>query len=338
MSENASDTPRDAIDRPRAARHLVTAAAKLLARRDPAHNLRKALSLLHAGGVAAVAGPAPDTEVEAQRLAVLRPLPDGAGPVCLLVSFSPDGRFWPHLLAYARTLRAAGCRVVLIATTDRADLRMLDPGPEVADALVARENHGYDFAAWASVLRLWPQLWDAPELWFANDSVYHAPALFPAFAARIAASGAEVVAATASDLFAPHFQSYFFVLKRGALARAGTRAFFAGVRALADKNAVLRAYEVPLEAALKAAGADVEVLAGQVLAGQEGAGNATLTHWRPLVEAGLPFVKVQLLRENPYRIDLSGWRGVLAAHGFDVVEAELHLGAAGLPAAALLVD
>ncbi|WP_454915851.1 hypothetical protein [Xanthobacter sediminis] len=324
--------PRDAIDRPRVARHLVTAAVKLLARRDPAHNLRKALSLLQAGGAAA-AGSVEDTDVEAQRLAVLRPLPEGEGPVCLLVSYSPDGRFWPHLLSYARSLRAAGCRVVLIATTDRADLNVLDPGPEVADALVVRANHGYDFAAWASVLRLWPRLWDSAGLWFANDSVYHAPALFPAFTARIAASRAEVVAATASDLFAPHFQSYFFALKGGALARAETRAFFAGVRALADKNAVIRAYEVPLEAALKAGGADVEVLATQA-----GAGNATLTHWRALVQAGLPFVKVQLLRENPYKIDLAGWRGALAAHGFDVAEVDFHLGAGSLPAAALVVD
>lgn len=333
MTQDPSEAPARAIDRPRAARHLVTAAVKLLAQRDPAHNLRKALSLLQAGGAAAVAGPLEDTPVEAQRLAVTRPLPEGEGPVCLLVSYSPDGRLWPHLLSYARTLRAAGCRVVLIATTDRADLKVRDPGPDVADAVVARENHGYDFAAWASVLRLWPRLWDAPALWFANDSVYHAPALFPAFAARIAASGAEVVAATASDLFAPHFQSYFFVLKRGALARAETRAFFDGVRALADKNAVIRAYEVPLEAALRAGGAQVEVLAAQA-----GAGNPTLTHWRALLEAGLPFVKVQLLRENPYRIDLAGWRAALAAHGFDVAEAELHLGAGALPAAALLVD
>jgi hypothetical protein len=337
MAVNPSDPPaapaQEGIDRPRVARHLVTAAAKLLARRDPAHNLRKALSLLHAGGASAVVGGVEDTDVEAQRLAVVRPLPDGGGPVCLLVSFSPDGRFWPHLLSYGRSLRASGCRVVLIATTDRADLRCLDPGPEVADAVVVRENHGYDFAAWASVLRLWPRLWDCEALWFANDSVYHAPGLFPAFAARIAASRAEAVAATASALFAPHVQSYFFVLKQAALARPATRAFFAGVRALADKNAVIRAYEVPLEAALEAGGATVEVLALQ-----DGAGNASLTHWRALVEAGLPFVKVQLLRENPYKIDLSGWRGALGGFGFDIAEVELHLGSYGQPAAALLVD
>lgn len=335
MQEKAAGQPpaHAAIDRPRVARHLVTAAGKLLLGRDPAHNLRKALSLLHAGSETAVAGPGEDTPVEAQRLAVVRPLPAGEGPVCLLVSYTADGRFWPHVLSYARSLRASGCRVVLIATTDRADLRCLDPGPETADALVVRENHGYDFAAWASVLRLWPRLWDCEALWFANDSVYHTPARFPAFAARIAVARAPVVAATASDLFAPHFQSYFFVLKREALGLAGTRAFFSGVRALADKNAVIRAYEVPLEEALKAAGAEVEVLSGAAAAG-----NATLTGWHTLVEAGLPFLKVQLLRENPYKVDLSGWRRVTAALGFDVAEMELHLGAYTLPAAALLVD
>lgn len=323
--------PEHAIDRPRVARHLVTAAVKLLARRDAAHNLRKALSLLHAGRACEVRGPASDTAVEAQRLAVVRALPEGGGPVCLLVTFSPDGRFWPHLVDYAASLRAAGCRVVLIATTDRADLRCLDPGPEVADALVVRENHGYDFAAWASVLRLWPWLWQAPALWFANDSVYHSPKLFPAFAARVARSPADVVAATTSDLFAPHFQSYFFVLKAGALAGPGPRRFFADVRALADKNAVIRAYEVPLEAALRAEGLVIDALFADA-----GAGNASLTDWSRLVEDGLPFVKVQLLRENPYKIDLSGWRRFLARQGFPLEAVELHLGAYGLPSAAAL--
>lgn len=321
------------VDRPRVARHLATAALKLLAGRDGAHNLRKALTLLQAGSPAAIRAPGVDTDVTAQRLSVARPLAEGPGPVCLLVSFSPDGRFWPHLLSYGRSLRAAGCRVVLIATTDRADLRCLDPGPDVADAVVVRENHGYDFAAWASVLRLWPWLWQCDALWFSNDSVYHAPGAFSAFAARVAASPAEVVAATASDLFAPHVQSYFFVLKRGALAHSGTRGFFESVRALADKNAVIRTYEVALEGALVQAGATVEVLAPLA-----GSGNPTLTHWRELAGAGLPFVKVQLLRENPYKIDLSGWRTAMAVLGYDLPEVELHLGAQTLPAAALLVD
>lgn len=326
----ASDMAAPPLDRRRIARHLVTAAVKLLARRDPAPHLRKALTLLRAGSPSLVAAADEDTPVEAQRLAVVRPLADGRGPVALLVTYSPDGRFWPHLLNYARSLRAAGCRVVLIATIDRADLICRDPGAEVADALVVRENHGYDFAAWAHVLRLWPQLWDAEALWFANDSVYHSPALFPAFAQQVSTAPAEVVAATASDLFSPHFQSYFFVLKAAALARPQTRDFFSGVQALADKNAVIRAYEVPLEGALRAAGATVEVL------GAGASGNASLTAWRELLAGGLPFVKVQLLRENPYKADLSGWRAEIARHGFSPAEVDLHLGSLPLPAAALL--
>ncbi|MFH3480623.1 rhamnan synthesis F family protein [Xanthobacter variabilis] len=320
------------IDRRRVARHLLTAAGKILVHRNPQRNLRKVLTLL---GMMPRSASAPlyteDTEVEAQRCVVRRPLSEGPGPVCLLVTYSPDGRLWPHLVSYARSLRATGCRVVLIATTERTDLCCEDPGPDVVDAVVVRENHGLDFAAWTAVLRLWPWLWETSALWFANDSVYHSPGLFPAFADYVKASTADVVAATGSNQIEPHFQSYFFVLKSGALARRQTRAFFDSVRALVDKDEVIRSYEVKLESALEAAGNRVDVFYAP-----RNKDNPTMKDWRRLNAAGLPFVKVQLLRDNPSGVDLKDWRGHLAQYGFEPDEVQLHLGSLGLRAAALL--
>jgi hypothetical protein len=45
--------------------------------------------------------------------------------------------------------------------------------------------------------------------------------------------------------------------------------------------------------------------------------NPTLTRWRALIDAGFPFVKVALLRENPFDADLIGWESVLERHGYD---------------------
>lgn len=314
------------------AKQLFAAGAGVLAGENPVRRLRKVLRLL---SVPRPPGGRADADVLDAGFRALRlpSLTEAPGPACLFVAYAPDGRFFAHTLRYCADLRRQGFKLVLIAVTDRPDLDCLDPGQEVADALVVRENHGYDFAAWASVLRHMPELWGAPELWFANDSVYHAAVPLAATIARARASVAEVVAMTQSAEIAPHFQSYFFLLKEPALRREATRRFWADVRALADKNQVIRDYEVGQKAALEAGGLKVEALFP--VPGGEG-DNHLHQGWRALLAGGFPFVKAELLRDNPYGADLSAWRDTLAAHGFEVPEIAFHLGARPDGAAALL--
>ncbi|MEP9376050.1 rhamnan synthesis F family protein [Aquabacter sp. CN5-332] len=314
------------------AKQLFAAASGVLAGENPVRRLRKALRLL---SVPPDTGRGADKDVLDAGFRALRlpSLAEATGPVCLFVAYAPDGRFFAHTLRYCADLKRNGLRLVLIAVTDRPDLDCLDPGPEVADALVVRENHGYDFAAWAACLRYMPELWAAPELWFANDSVYHAAAPLAEMVERVRRSPADVVAMTGSSEIAPHFQSYLFVLKDGALRREGVRRFWGGVRSLADKNQVIRDYEVRQKATLEAEGLKVEIL----FSAPGGDGDNRLHHgWRALLAAGFPFVKVQLLRDNPYGADLAGWRDALAAHEFDIPEITFHLGARPDGAAALL--
>jgi hypothetical protein len=54
--------------------------------------------------------------------------------------------------------------------------------------------------------------------------------------------------------------------------------------------------------------------------------NRTLTDWRGLVADGFPFVKVQLLRDNPHRADIGDWRGFLTRHGYDPALVHAQLG------------
>jgi hypothetical protein len=53
--------------------------------------------------------------------------------------------------------------------------------------------------------------------------------------------------------------------------------------------------------------------------------NPTLTRWRSLIEEGFPYVKVGLLRDNPFGADLSDWQDVLRKHGYDPAIAARHL-------------
>lgn len=312
-------------------RQFLAAAGLVLAGRNPMRRVRSAVRRLALLQDPAGVAPAPLEEDAALR--VQRPLALATGQsVCLFMAYAPDGRLFPHTLRYCADLKAQGLQVLLIVATDRTDLRCLDPGPEVVDGILVRGNAGFDFAAWAAALRLWPDLWAAPEIWFANDSMYHSPTLLPAMVRRVRESGADLVAMTASAEVAPHVQSYFFALKAPPARRADVRRFWEEVRPLADKLEVIRRYEIPHRARMEAAGLSVEVL----FETPAGPGNHLQREWRALLDQGFPFVKVELLRDNPFTLDLSDWRACLSGHGFVVDEIAFHLGTRPQGAAGLM--
>jgi lipopolysaccharide biosynthesis protein len=89
----------------------------------------------------------------------------------LLVSHSSDGHLKPHVLRYIEALVGEGIGVILIVNSDHG---FIDDNPrlqELVDGLFIRANEGFDFAAWAHVLRLYPELRRANVLYLLNDSI-----------------------------------------------------------------------------------------------------------------------------------------------------------------------
>ncbi len=61
-------------------------------------------------------------------------------------------------------------------------------------------------------------------------------------------------------------------------------------------------------------------------------GNPTLTRWRELTERGFPYLKAQLLRDNPHEADIADWRSVVEERSFNPAIIDAHLaGACGQP-------
>jgi hypothetical protein len=251
--------------------------------------------------------------------------PPSGGRVCLFVTHTVDGRTWPHVRAYMRRLRDAGLYVFMIAASDRSDLLVEDPGPEIADAVMVKHNGGYDFACWALALKLRPELWASKALYFVNDSVYGPLDGFESMMRRIEASGADFLGLTESEDIAYHFQSYFLVMQRHAITNPALREFWRNVRTIEPKHRVVKEYEVPFAHLASSAGLTVEALFplppvdGVMI-------NPTLFRWRELIEQGFPFMKAHLLRENLSGRDLQGWRALISERGGDVDLIGLHLG------------
>ncbi|MDZ4791059.1 MAG: rhamnan synthesis F family protein [Hyphomicrobiales bacterium] len=214
---------------------------------------------------------------------------------------------------------------MLIAASDRSDMLVHDPGPDVADAVMVKRNGGYDFACWALALKLFPELWDVRAIYLANDSVYGPLDGFEPMMKRVERSDADLIGLTESDDIACHLQSYFLMMKPRALANRAIREFWEGVRNIESKHRVVKEYELPLARLAANAGLRAEALFplrtnGAVLI------NPTLFRWRELIEADFPFMKAHLLRENLSSQDIGGWRGVFARRGGNVDLIALHLG------------
>lgn len=264
--------------------------------------------------------------VGAARMRPFKRLAPVAGrPVALMVAHAPGGRLKPNVGPYVEALSRTGMAVVLIAATDAP----FAIDPEIADHLAGgfvRENRGFDFAAWAHVLRSEPELFAVSSLLLVNDSVIGpcSQAALEQLLARAQVSPAAVVGATDSREFNWHLQSYFLLLKAPVLASFAFHHLIGQVRSLDEKDHVIRAYELTFTPRLEAAGLPCEAVFKT-----GGAANSTVAAWRELLRAGFPFVKASALNQPGARD--GDWREVLAEVGFDADAVEAAADAALAP-------
>lgn len=243
--------------------------------------------------------------------------------VALLLTHAPAGRLKPHVLPYMKQLKGAGLAVALVVVVDNP-LELLDEEISVADSILVRKNAGYDFGAWAHALKLSPALFNLRRLILTNDSVIPtaSSSVFSAMMDRVRASKAHIAGLTANHEYGWHLQSYFLVLTKKALTSSAFRDFFDKVRRIDDKDEVIRTYEIPFSAQMRAAGLSLEALYHGPYPN-----NPVIWSWRELVESGFPFIKLLLLRKAmaSYTDDTDmleelheHWPAVLETAGFDV--------------------
>ncbi|MFX1684462.1 FkbM family methyltransferase [Paraburkholderia sp. A2RI-6] len=244
----------------------------------------------------------------------------------LFVTQSIDGKLKPHVRSYLAALRRQSIHVTLIVAADAAWLsRDALPLDEV-DTLVVRENHGLDFAAWAHVLQLEPELFDSETLYLLNDSLIGPfnDVLFEKVLTRLRLEPADVVGLTESWEHQWHIQSRFLALRRRALASPVLQSFFNKVGALPTEDEVIQRYEINLAPRLRTAG-----MTCAVLFPSGNRDNRTLFDWKSLIDEGFPFITVMALRDKTNGADSHDWRETLKALGYDVALAESVLQVAG---------
>lgn len=242
--------------------------------------------------------------------------------VCFFAHYHPHGIVAPHVLAYLAALQKEGFSTVVLSTADLSESEKEKFTPFCA-AVIMRANSGLDFGGWIEAFARFSPL-EAEFLLLANDSVYAPIGDFPTFFAKLTSVDADFYGAVESLEHQRHLQSWFVLLRPDAYrSDAFRRLMLTPIPADMPKHQIITDYEIGLTVKLNKAGLRHHAFYSPRRSGwlaRNRPFNACQMIWRQLVEDGLPFIKVDLLRDNPVRApDIEQWREVVSAHAPSMV-------------------
>ena len=273
------------------------------------------------------------------------------GPrVAVFVHFDPVCQIQDFVLSHVTALHAAGLSVVFVSNCPALDPASLERVKPFCAAVVLRHNIGHDFGAVRDTLRFLGLPRDNTQsLLITNDSVFGPLQDLAPILNKVDFDKADLWGATESWQHRYHLQSFFLVAGRRALTSPAWEKFWRGMRLVQSRFWVVQRYEIGLTQAMLAGGlrcaaiwpydslirmlpppapgGDHQVIVGADPAEDMRQGhldrlrnhvaaatpmNPNAEFWRQLLLAGFPFIKRELLRNNPARVaDLADWRNVV---------------------------
>lgn len=228
-----------------------------------------------------------------------------------------------YVLEYLKCLRSVSDRVIFISTSALPVEQQARAG-KFCDEVILKDNVGFDFSMWQLGIRQ-VALSDYDELLLTNSSIFGPLRPLEPYFEEMSQSPCDYWGMTESIQIANHIQSYFLVLKRPVLESDSFQSFFDAVLPFKDKSQTIRSYEVGLSVMLNEAGfVGAPYVEFQDLFPTGALGklfkfkkrNPTCFYPLRLIEHGMPFVKVEVLRDNPAHVSLGPLKRLLQRAGY----------------------
>jgi lipopolysaccharide biosynthesis protein len=224
---------------------------------------------------------------------------------CLFAHFDKDNRIADHVLRYLGEIKQLGFSIVFISSA-RLDGVELERVGGCCDDIMLRENAGLDFGSWAAGLAKYRHAVGGRVL-LANDSVYGPIGSLAAAFDRLTRTPADFYGMVESLEPSPHLQSWFLLFEPWVVASDAFAAILKQPFSRMNKRQIIRNGEIALSRRLVGAGFRYEALfrnARSKLMNPRYAANPMLVFWRELlVTERVPFLKIELLRDNPIRVE-----------------------------------
>lgn len=198
----------------------------------------------------------------------------------------------------------------------------------LAERWMEVDNIGYDFFSWRTgILSVEGELGNYDELVLVNSSVIGPVFPLANVFGKMWRSAADFWGMTESLEITPHLQSYFLVFRKRLVGDPAFIDYWRNLLPLPDRQDVINEYELKLTAYFTERGfkADRFIQSSDIrranlrywFSGFRPELNPTLMYPLELLKLKMPFVKIQLLRDNPHHVDLAGLRRRLAPARLD---------------------
>ena len=243
--------------------------------------------------------------------------------VAIFAHYDPQDTIKRYILHHLAALREVCDEIHFVSNSQLAREELAKLSGVVTSHRLG-ENTGYDFGMWAQAIRgLDLQEWD--ELVLANSSVFGPLAPLASSFERMRATDCDFWGMSDSLEIEYHVQSFFLVIRSTVLKSGQVERFFASVLPYRHKRQVIRSYELGLTHFLLDQGfAPAAVASVNDPRLRLGICNPCMRVPIDLIDLGVPYVKAELLRDNPYHVRLGPVRARMAALGYpvDLIELE----------------
>ena len=254
-----------------------------------------------------------------------------AARVCFFAHFDREAKARESTLHYLREIREAGFAIVVISTCERMEDAERARLEAACDDLIFRENTLLDWGSWAFALKKYDDVRPAEFMLFANDSVFGPLEPLRDFITELTRVPADFYGAVGSLEIALHVQSWFMLVRPSLYDDEIFRKGFVEIDPTFTKQQIIEAHEVGVSNRFLtdpryrvAMAYDPRDYAIQ----RRTPFNASQLLWREMMEDGrVPFVKKEVLRDNPNRVgSVNDWQALIAGQSPQVaahVAAEL---------------
>lgn len=219
--------------------------------------------------------------------------------------FDKDNHIADYVTFYLKSLSTFSDIIFVSTSKSLSDEEIEKIKPFCRD-IVVKENYGYDFGSWKSGLNLiGQQLNDYNNLILCNDSVFGPLFNLEDIFKKMSVQKYDIWSMTDNQEICYHLQSFFIVYHRTAFTHKLFTDFWNNFKIYEDKQTLIIENEVKFSNCL----INSNLRVGAYFSCKTfSALNTTHYYWRDLIQNHqFPFLKKELLRDNPLSINIKDW-------------------------------
>ncbi|MBT8327958.1 MAG: rhamnan synthesis F family protein [Bacteroidia bacterium] len=223
----------------------------------------------------------------------------------------------PDVLFYLNALKEANWSIIFISTGENISSTKFESLSSLCAIVIQRQNIGYDFGSYATgYYELDPN--KTTELLFCNDSVYGPFNSLLDVEAKM--KQFDFWGITDSSEKGYHLQSYFLHFNRRTIQNAKFHTFIGLISPEKSKRKLIKKYELGLSKHLQKANLScgsfisAPVILSKYSQNPEAHSNVSIHFPEELIDEGMPFIKKQVLTENPGNKNLERLKKLLGEH------------------------